>query len=101
MALWPQVVKASADLPSLTLTPRQLCDIELLMNGGFSPLDRFMDEAMYNSVVSDMRLGPQLNNAIFPMPITLDVSAKASHFHVLKCLMRAVIICCFLCVAVR
>ncbi len=71
-----QVIKASAGLPSLTLTPRQLCDIELLMNGGFSPLDRFMDEAMYNSVVADMRLGPQLNNAIFPMPITLDVRSK-------------------------
>jgi len=46
----------SVFLPSLTLTHRQLCDIELLMNGGFSPLTQFMDSATYNSVVENMRL---------------------------------------------
>jgi hypothetical protein len=70
--------KISPSLPSLTLTPRQLCDVELIMNGGFSPLDKFMDEDVYNSVVQDMRLGPKYNNAVFPLPITLDVSEAVS-----------------------
>jgi sulfate adenylyltransferase len=75
--------KISPSLPSLTLTPRQLCDVELIMNGGFSPLDRFMDEETYKSVVDTMRLGPKFGNLLFPMPITLDVSEKvcAASFH--------------------
>ena len=44
------------NLPSVTLTARQLCDAELLLNGGFSPLDGFMTEADYNQVVDSMRL---------------------------------------------
>ncbi len=61
----------AAELPSWDLSARQVCDLELLMNGGFNPLKGFMNEADYNSVVEDMRLS---NGALWPMPITLDVS---------------------------
>ncbi|MEM7377126.1 MAG: sulfate adenylyltransferase, partial [Pseudomonadota bacterium] len=64
--------REAADLPSWDLTPRQICDLDMLMNGGFNPLKGFLGEADYNSVVSDLRLG---NGALWPMPITLDVSA--------------------------
>ena len=43
--------EASRDWPSWTLTPRQICDLELLLNGGFSPLDGFMTQADYDGVV--------------------------------------------------
>lgn len=39
------------ELPSLILTERQLCDLELIMNGGFSPLDGFMSEKDYHRFV--------------------------------------------------
>ena len=61
----------AADLPSWDLTPRQICDLELLMNGGFNPLKGFLGEADYNSVVESMRLA---DGTLWPMPITLDVS---------------------------
>ena len=46
------------------------------MNGGFSPLDQFMDQETYNNVVENTRLGPKFGNLLFPIPITLDVSEK-------------------------
>ena len=61
----------AADLPSWDLTPRQICDLELLMNGGFNPLKGFMTEADYDGVCRDMRLA---DGTLWPMPITLDVS---------------------------
>jgi sulfate adenylyltransferase len=60
----------AATLPSLQLTERQICDLELLAVGGFSPLDRFMSEADYRRVLDDMRLS---DGTLFPMPITLPV----------------------------
>jgi sulfate adenylyltransferase len=62
---------ASRDWPSWDLTPRQICDLELLLNGGFSPLDGFLKQADYDSVCASMRLH---NGTIWPLPITLDVS---------------------------
>ncbi len=59
------------DLPSWDLSPRQLCDIELLMNGGFSPLTGFLDRNDYERVCEDMRLA---DGTLWPMPVTLDVS---------------------------
>ena len=61
----------AAELASWDLTPRQICDLELLMNGGFNPLIGFLTEGDYNSVVENMRLK---NGKLWPMPITLDVS---------------------------
>ena len=63
----------AADLVSWDLTPRQICDLELLMNGGFSPLKGFLTEEDYNGVVENMRLA---DGTLWPMPITLDVSEK-------------------------
>src|SRR6266513_4700616 len=60
----------SREWPSWDLTPRQLCDLELLLSGGFSPLDGFLRRADYQRVLADMRLASE---AIWPMPITLDL----------------------------
>ena len=62
---------ASRDFPSWDLTPRQICDLEMLLNGGFSPLTGFMNKADYESVCSNMRLS---SGILWPMPITLDVT---------------------------
>ena len=63
----------SAAWPSWDLTPRQLCDLELLLNGGFSPLRGFMQQADYQTCLQTMRLA---NGLLWPMPITLDVSTQ-------------------------
>jgi sulfate adenylyltransferase len=63
----------AADLPSWDLTPRQICDLELLMNGGFHPLKGFQTEADYDGVVEAMRTA---DGALWPIPVTLDVSEK-------------------------
>lgn len=67
----PALKVAAASLPSWDLSARQLCDLELLMSGGFAPLGGFMGEADYEAVVEGMRLA---NGTLWPMPITLDVS---------------------------
>ncbi|WP_264210461.1 bifunctional sulfate adenylyltransferase/adenylylsulfate kinase [Leisingera thetidis] len=61
----------AAELTSWDLTPRQICDLELLMNGGFNPLKGFLTEQDYNGVVDNMRLA---DGTLWPMPINLDVS---------------------------
>ncbi len=61
----------SKEWPSWDLTARQLCDLELLMSGGFSPLRGFMNRADYEGVCHNMRLA---SGTLWPMPITLDVS---------------------------
>ena len=67
-------LKAQAiNYPSLKLSDRHLCDLELIMNGGFSPLDGFMSKNDYESVVNNMRLS---SGSLWPLPITLDVDDK-------------------------
>lgn len=68
---------------SLILSPRQLCDLELILNGGFSPLTGFLNEEDYNSVVHEMRLTSVKDEKsgkglLWPMPITLDVNQETS-----------------------
>ncbi|MEM0991097.1 MAG: bifunctional sulfate adenylyltransferase/adenylylsulfate kinase [Pseudomonadota bacterium] len=63
----------AGNMPSWDLTARQICDLELLMNGGFAPLNGFLTQADYDSVVDNMRLS---DGKLWPMPITLDVSDK-------------------------
>lgn len=68
-----ELEKESETLPAIVLTERQLCDLELILNGGFSPLEGFMSEEDYNGVVENLRLK---NGALFSMPICLDISPK-------------------------
>ena len=68
--------KEAANYVSWDLTPRQICDLELIMNGGFSPLNGFLDEEDYNSVLDNMRLK---DGSLWPIPITLDVSEEFSN----------------------
>ncbi len=63
----------SREWPSWDLTPRQLCDLELLMSGGFSPLRGFVTKADYEGVRDKMHLA---NGVLWPIPITLDVKEE-------------------------
>ena len=61
----------AAEYPSWDLSQRQLCDLDLLLNGAFSPLEGFLGTADYEKVCAEMRLE---SGVLWPMPITLDVS---------------------------
>jgi sulfate adenylyltransferase len=62
-------------LPSLQLSERAVCDLELLATGAFSPLDRFMGRADYQRVLGELRLA---SGHLFPLPITLPVEAGSA-----------------------
>ena len=62
--------EASRGWPSWDLTPRQICDLELLLDGGFSPLRGFLGRPDYERVCRELRLA---DGTLWPMPITLDV----------------------------
>ncbi|HLL76602.1 MAG TPA: bifunctional sulfate adenylyltransferase/adenylylsulfate kinase [Pyrinomonadaceae bacterium] len=64
----------AAGMPRLRLTPRNVCDLELLATGAFSPLARFMGRADYGRVLEEMRLA---SGALFPLPVTLAVARGA------------------------
>ncbi|KAI9857720.1 MAG: Sulfate adenylyltransferase [Trichoglossum hirsutum] len=66
-----QLATEAEKLPAIVLTERQLCDLELILSGGFSPLEGFMSEKDYDGVVTDLRLA---DGNLFSIPITLDVS---------------------------
>lgn len=61
----------SLNLHGITLTARQLSDLELLMNGAFSPLKGFMNQSDYESILDRMRLQ---DGTLWPLPICLDIS---------------------------
>ena len=65
-----EIKAASRDWPSHDVTERQLCDLELLLNGGFSPLTGFMTSKDHASVCADLRLA---DGALWPIPVTLDI----------------------------
>ena len=64
----------AGELPSLQISERAACDLELLATGAFSPLDRFMGRADFDRVLGEMRLA---GGHLFPIPVTLPVAADA------------------------
>ena len=70
-----EVIGATLHAPSWDLTDRQLCDLELLLNGGFWPLSGFMNQADYESVCRQMRLP---SGTVWPIPVVLDVTEEAA-----------------------
>ena len=69
-----QLLREAATLPSVILSARAMCDLELLAVGAFSPLDRFLGRADYERVLGDMRLA---DGTLWPIPITLPVSPSS------------------------
>ena len=57
-------------LPRISLTDRQLCDLELIVNGGFSPLNGFLNQKDYQNILEKTRLS---NGLLWPIPVCLDV----------------------------
>ena len=55
------------------LNNRQISDLELLLNGGFDPLNRYMNKSDYDSVVKNMRLS---KGELWPIPIVLDTNKE-------------------------
>ncbi|MDQ4078499.1 MAG: bifunctional sulfate adenylyltransferase/adenylylsulfate kinase [Chloroflexota bacterium] len=70
----PDLKAYASTLPSLQLSERAVCDLELLAVGAFSPLDRFMGKADHQRVVDEMRLS---SGHLFPVPVTLPVDLSA------------------------
>ncbi len=62
---------ASVDFPSIALGGRQLCDLELLLNGGFSPLAGFVGQEDFESILARCRLA---DGTVWPVPVTLNIS---------------------------
>ena len=63
-------------MKSIDLNPRQICDLEMIMNGGFSPIVGFLNQEDYESVCAKMRL---CDGSVWPIPITLDVSQEIAN----------------------
>ena len=67
-----KIIEAN-NLPSWQLSDRQLCDLELILNEGFNPLNGFLNKKDYKSVLNEMRLS---QGHLWPIPINLDVSSE-------------------------
>ncbi|KAJ1646917.1 Sulfate adenylyltransferase [Coemansia erecta] len=75
-----QLLAETEQIPSITLTDRQLCDLELILNGGFSPLEGFLTQAEYEGVVHNSRLP---DGTLWTVPIYLDIdSAELARLNV-------------------
>jgi sulfate adenylyltransferase len=70
-----ELLAEASHLPSIQISMRSLCDLELLATGGFSPLTGFMGRADYERVLEEMRLA---DGTLWPIPVTLPV--EQSHF---------------------
>jgi sulfate adenylyltransferase len=68
------LLEESSHLPSIQISARALCDLELLATGAFSPLDSFMGKADYERVLTEMRLN---NGTLFPIPVALPVDESS------------------------
>jgi sulfate adenylyltransferase len=66
----PDIKAHASSLPSIQVSERVACDLELLATGAFSPLEQFMGQADYQRVLDEMRLA---DGTLFPLPITLPV----------------------------
>jgi len=69
-----RLIDEANQLPAIKISQRALHDLELLAVGGFSPLDRFMGQADYQSVLDNMRLA---DGTLFPIPVTLTVDEES------------------------
>jgi sulfate adenylyltransferase len=69
-----EMVERSRRLPSVQISARSLCDLELLATGAFSPLNRFMCKKDYERVLTEMRLS---DGTLFPIPVALPVDENA------------------------
>src|SRR5574338_1731290 len=68
-----ELLARASKLPSIKITMRNLCDLELIASGGFSPLTTFMGKADYERVLHEMRLS---DGTLGPLPITLTAGPK-------------------------
>jgi sulfate adenylyltransferase len=66
-------IEKSSRFPIVQISPRSLCDLELLATGAFSPLNRFMGKADYQRVIHEMHLE---DGTLFPIPVTLPLDPK-------------------------
>jgi sulfate adenylyltransferase len=69
-----ELLAKATKLPSVQISARSLCDLELLATGAFSPLDRFMCQADYERVLTEMRLK---DGTLFAIPVTLPLDESA------------------------
>jgi sulfate adenylyltransferase len=69
-----ELLSRSIKLPSVQISARSLCDLELLATGAFSPLDRFMGQGDYERVLTEMRLK---SGTLFPIPVTLPIDENS------------------------
>jgi len=70
-----EVVRGAEVLPRLNLSAKQSCDLELLGNGGYSPLTGFMGRADFERVCREMRL---TNGQVWSIPVLLSVTKEAA-----------------------
>jgi len=66
-----QLKTEAASLPSITLSAKQACDLEMIAIGAFSPLTGFVGKADFDRICKEMRLA---DGTAWPIPITLAVN---------------------------
>jgi sulfate adenylyltransferase len=64
---------SSVKYTSVKASPRQLCDFEMIANGGFAPLNGFLCQNDYENVCANHRLS---SGELWPIPINFDISEK-------------------------